>query len=139
MREGVHRQSKQDFAIKSVDRRNLDPSDAVALQDEITALRMAKDCPHVVHLYDVFEEPDTSYLVLERMRGGDLIERIISRANYTEADAKAVCKNILLGLQFCHRKKIANRDLKPENLLLMVRTSSFKRLPFCILHSILRA
>jgi serine/threonine protein kinase len=31
-----------------------------------------------------------------------------------------------LGLQFCHRKKIANRNLKPENLLLMVCTSSFK-------------
>jgi serine/threonine protein kinase len=102
-----------------VDRRDLHQSDAVALQDEITALRKVVACPNVVRLYDVFDEPDTSYLVFERMRGGDLIERVIKKANYTEADARAVCKNLLLGVQFCHEKSIANRNLKPENLLLI--------------------
>ena len=122
--EAVHKQSHGEFAVKCVDRRDLHPSDAVALQDEIIALRAVVDCPHIVHLHDVFEEPDTTYLVLERMRGGDLIERIISRAHYTEADAREVCKNLLLGVQFCHGKKIANRNLKPENIFLTVRNDN---------------
>ena len=123
MHEGVHKQSKKEFAIKCVDRLHLHPNDAIALQDEITALRKVDSCPYIVRLYDVFDEPDTSYLVLERMHGGDLIERIIKKAHYTEADAKAVCKNLLLGVQFCHRIKIANRNLKPENLLLTSQES----------------
>lgn len=145
MYAGVHKQSKKEFAIKCVDRLHLQPSDAIALQDEITALRKVEDCRHVVRLHDVFDEPDTSYLVFERMRGGDLIERIIKKEHYTEADAKAVCKNLLLGVQFCHRKKIANRNLKPENLLLTseesdvdVKISDFSYAKKVLFHNSLR-
>jgi serine/threonine protein kinase len=115
-----HIQSNNEYAVKCIPRKALHPSDAVALQDEITALKVLKGCPYIVNLYDVFEEPDTSYVVLERMRGGDLIDRIIEKAHYTENDAKEVCKNLLEGVKHCHACKIANRNLKPENLLLVV-------------------
>lgn len=115
-----HKQSETEYAVKCVPRKDLHPSDAVALQDEITALKVLKDCEFIVTLHDVFEEPDTSYVVLERMRGGDLIDRIIEKAHYTENDAKEVCKNLLEGVQHCHERRIANRNLKPENLLLVV-------------------
>lgn len=123
MHEAVQKQSGEEVAVKLVDRRDLDPADAVALQDEIIALKEVVACPYIVELYDVFEEPDTTFLVMERMRGGDLIERIVKKAHYTEADAKAVCKNLLLGVQYCHSKSIANRNLKPENLLLSSKGS----------------
>jgi hypothetical protein len=61
----------------------LHPSDAVALQDEIIASRIREGLP--IYSYtsmDVFEEPNTTYVVLERMRGGDLIDRIIEKAHY---------------------------------------------------------
>ena len=118
MHEAIQKQSTEEVAVKVVDRRQLHPADAVALQDEIVALRELVASPHIVELYEVFEEPDTTFIVMERMRGGELIERIIKRAHYTEADARAVCRNLLLGVQFCHSKSIANRNLKPENLLL---------------------
>jgi len=121
--EAVQKQSTEEVAVKVVDRRDLHPADAVALQDEIVALKELASCPYIVELYDVFEEPDTTFLVMEKMRGGDLIERIIKKAHYTEADAKAVCKNLLLGVQYCHSKSIANRNLKPENLLLSSKGS----------------
>jgi serine/threonine protein kinase len=121
--EAVQRHTTEEVAVKVVDRRQLNPADAVRLQDEIVALRELVACPHIVELYDVFDEPDTTFLVMERMRGGELIERIIKRAHYTEADARAVCRNLLLGVQFCHSKSIANRNLKPENLLLSTEGS----------------
>jgi calcium/calmodulin-dependent protein kinase I len=117
---GKHKQSEIEYAIKCIGRRDLHPSDAVALQDEITALKILKDCRFIVTLHDVFEEPNTTYVVLERMRGGDLIDRIIEKAHYTENDAKEVCKNLLEAVKYCHARKIANRNLKPENLLLVV-------------------
>lgn len=118
-----HKRSETEYAVKCVPRKDLHPSDAVALQDEITALKVLKDCEFIVTLHDVFEEPDTSYVVLERMRGGDLIDRIIEKAHYTENDAKEVCKNLLEGVQHCHERRIANRNLKPENLLLVSKES----------------
>ena len=118
-----HVQSEKEYAVKCVTRKELHPSDAVALQDEITALRILKDCPFIVTLHDVFEEPDDTYVILERMHGGDLIDRIIEKAHYTEADAKEVCKKLLQGVEYCHERRIANRNLKPENLLLVVSTT----------------
>jgi serine/threonine protein kinase len=121
--DAKHKQSGIEYAVKGVSRKDLHPSDAVALQDEITALKVLKDCQFIVTLYDVFEEPDTTYVVLERMFGGDLIDRIIEKAHYTENDAKGVCKNLLKGVKHCHERKIANRNLKPENLLLVSKDS----------------
>ena len=118
--QAKHKQSEIGYAVKVFGRKDLHSSDAVALQDEITALKILKDCQFIVTLHDVFEEPNTSYVVLERMRGGDLIDRIIENAHYTENDAKEVCKNLLQGVDHCHQRKIANRNLKPENLLLVV-------------------
>jgi serine/threonine protein kinase len=118
-KEAGHKQTNQKFAIKCIKRTDLvDTADAVAVQDEISTLQMLKDCPQIITLHDVFEEPDYTYLVLERLRGGELIDQIIERRHYTERDARIVAKNILLGLEFCHNRRIANRNLKAENLIL---------------------
>ena len=119
----THVQSNKSYAIKCVRREDLHHSDAVALQDEISALKALAECPYIVKFYDVFDEADNTFLVLERMEGGDLIDRIIEKAHYTESDAREVCKQLLLGVEFCHSKKIANRNLKPENLLLVSKES----------------
>lgn len=119
--DAVHKKSKREYAVKIVNRLDLHPADAVALQAEISALQRVKLCKHIIRLYDVFDEPDTTYLILERMHGGELLERIINRAHYEEADARALAKNLLRGVEYCHRRKIANRNLKPENILLVVR------------------
>ena len=117
--EAKHRQSREIYAVKRVARTDLGPSDAVALQDEITALQMVSGCPQIVTLHDVFEEPDYTFLVLGCMRGGDLIERITQKHSYSEAEARIVCKQMLLGVEHMHNKRIANRNLKPENILLV--------------------
>jgi len=116
--EVTNKETKEVFASKRVARKDLHPSDAVALHDEIAALQKVTDCEHIVTLYDVYDEPDFTYLVLECMKGGDLIDRIIEKRHFTEFDAKEVSRKLLLGIAHCHEKKIANRNLKPENLLL---------------------
>ena len=115
----MNRRTNEKFAAKRVARKDLHPSDAVALHDEIAALQQACDCEHIVKLFDVYDEPDFTYIVLECMTGGDLIDRIIEKRHYTEFDAKEVSRKLLLGVEYCHKKKIANRNLKPENLLLV--------------------
>lgn len=74
---------------------------------------------HIIRLYDFFVEPSTYYLVMERMRGGELFDRIVAKAYYNEKEARDTCKILLEAIEHCHRHKIAHRDLKPENLLLL--------------------
>jgi len=116
--EVKHRQSREIYAVKRVTRTDLGTNDAVALQDEITCLQLVVGCPQIVSLHDVFEEPDHSYIVIECMRGGSLIDIINSKGNYDEMDARDVAKQLLMGVEFLHSRRIANRNLKPENILL---------------------
>jgi len=116
--ESRKRTTNELFAVKRISRNDLHPSDAVALHDEIAALKSVKACDQIVKLYKVFDETDFTFLVLECMKGGDLIDRIIEKRHYTEFDAREVSRKLILGVAYCHQRKIANRNLKPENLLL---------------------
>lgn len=67
---------------------------------------------------DFYEEPTTFYLVLEKVRGGELFERIASAGRFCEFDAKAYIRSLLHAVAYCHSQKVAHRDIKPENLLM---------------------
>lgn len=119
VREGFHRSNDAtSYAVKCVNRKKLSEEDESALLDEVSIL---KECTHVhiIRLYDFFTEPSTYYLVMERMSGGELFDRIVAKAYYNEKEARDTCKIILEAVQFCHRNNVAHRDLKPENLLLL--------------------
>ena len=110
------------YAVKQITMSQLDDGGKATLKDEIAALRLLRGGPHIMLLYDVFEsDPDTTYLVLQEMRGGNLLSRIVEKEVYTEREARQVCKIIYQAIDYCHKKHIAHRDIKPENLLLVVR------------------
>jgi len=114
--EARHKQSSEVFAVKRIERAGLHPLDAVALQDEISVLRMIAEAPHIIYLHDVFEEPDYTYMVCERLKGGPLIDRIIERRFYNERDARILIAGVLRGVEHCHNRRIAIRNLKTETL-----------------------
>lgn len=119
VREGYHRRDRsRSFAIKCVIRAKLTDEDAAALLDEVAILKELTN-RHIIRLYDFFEEPANYYLVMERMSGGELFDRIVAKAYYNEKEARDVCKILLESIGYCHSHAVAHRDLKPENLLLV--------------------
>ena len=88
-------------------------------EDEIACLKVAREGPSIMQLYDVYEEADQGYLVLEFMRGGELFDRIMDMPDFTEKDARDCTRCMLEALSFLHERRIVHRDLKPENLLLV--------------------
>ena len=119
VREGQHRTSTEiTYAVKCVNRKKLSPEDEAALLDEVAILKEMKH-PHIIRLYDFFVSPHTYYLVMERMSGGELFDRIVAKAYYNEKEARDVCKIIFEAMKYCHDHNVAHRDLKPENLLLV--------------------
>lgn len=117
--ECVHYDTEDLYAVKRIPRVDLWEEDAEALRSEISCLKLATECSCIVQLYEVFDEEDFTYMVQERLMGGYLIDKIIEKECYDEAEGLIVAKRLLTGVAYCHERRIAIRDLKPENVLLV--------------------
>ncbi|KAN0097955.1 Pkinase domain containing protein [Tylopilus felleus] len=75
-------------------------------------------CPHVLNLYDFFEEDDCIFLVLPLCEM-DMERAIFGEKMYWRNDAliKKTFVDILDGVFACHIKGVFHRDLKPENIM----------------------
>jgi serine/threonine protein kinase len=116
----TRKSTREKYAVKHVKRSKLDEAAVSTLKDEINALKLLRGGPNIIRLYDVFLEPDNIYMILEEMKGGSLLHRIVEKEVYTEREARQVCKILFQAIDYCHKKKIAHRDIKPENMLLVV-------------------
>lgn len=56
---------------------------------------------------------------MEYLKGGELLQTICKRKNYTENDARRIMTQIISAVQYLHSRKVIHRDLKPENLILV--------------------
>ncbi|KAK9123308.1 hypothetical protein Sjap_012910 [Stephania japonica] len=109
---------------------------AIAIEDvrrEVKILRALNGHKNLVHFYDAYEDDENVYIVMELCKGGELLDRILSRGGkYSEEDAKAVMVQILSVVAFCHLQGVVHRDLKPENFLFTTNeeNSSLKVIDF---------
>lgn len=71
----------------------------------------------MLKIYEIFDEDDFIYLVLELLKGGELFDRIVEKENYSEREAAETVRPIVDAIRYCHNLGIIHRDLKPENLL----------------------
>lgn len=101
----THRRSNQVYAVKDVNTGVLETSNQSALQDEIAAMKLLRGGPHIIRLFDVFEEKDHTFMIMEEMRGGDLLTRISDKEVYTEREARKTCKILFEAMDYIHKKK----------------------------------
>jgi len=126
VRKCTHRQSKQDFAVKTIRKDKVGSPKFLKL--EIDILKELKH-PHIIELVDVFEDEKYVHLVTELCTGGELFHRIIEAAKnpnktspcFTEPAAARVLRDSLDAIAYCHARGIVHRDLKPENFLLTTK------------------
>lgn len=109
----------QDVAVKVIPKSKM--TTAIAIEDvrrEVKILRALTGHKNLVQFYDAYEDEDNVYVVMELCKGGELLDRILSRGGkYSEEDAKAVMVQILSVVAYCHLQGVVHRDLKPENFL----------------------
>ncbi|KAJ1405221.1 Serine/threonine-protein kinase, active site [Sesbania bispinosa] len=94
---------------------------AIAIEDvrrEVKILRALTGHKNLVQFYEAYEDDDNVYIVMELCKGGELLDKILSRGGkYSEEDARVVLIQILSVVAYCHLQGVVHRDLKPENFL----------------------
>jgi serine/threonine protein kinase len=73
--------------------------------------------PHVCAVYDVGSEGDVDFLVMERLEGETLNDRL-ARGAMPLDEALEAAVEIAGALDAAHRRGIVHRDLKPGNVML---------------------
>jgi serine/threonine protein kinase len=77
------------------------------------------DHPNVVQVFDVGEDDDRPFIVMEHVEGGTLEDRVNRRRRSLDRDeALRLLGQLCEGLAHAHAKKLVHRDIKPQNLLL---------------------
>ncbi len=74
--------------------------------------------PNVVRIYDICNDADTHYMVMEYVKGRDLYETVKANGTMGVADAANFVAQAAEGLAHAHEKGLVHRDIKPANLLL---------------------
>lgn len=89
------------------------------VDNEITALTLARSHSSIVTLYEVFQQKSETILVLEYATEKDLHVYLDGEGAFEEEKACEIIYQILKALSFLHSKNILHLDIKPENVLLM--------------------
>lgn len=112
----LHKERRTTYAVKEVFSENYETS-GQCMNHEIKSLKRLTDIPYIVRFLDVFKGPGTTHLIMEEMKGGDLLDRLYEKEVFSEEESRKISRRLLEALFFCHKKGIAHRDVKPENIV----------------------
>ncbi len=80
--------------------------------------------PNIVTLFDYGEHEGVLFMVMEFVRGKELMELIEDEAPLPAPRVRSIVLQMLDALQYAHDKGVVHRDLKPENIQLLESPTS---------------
>lgn len=74
--------------------------------------------PNIVSIYDVGQEDDIYYIVMEYVKGCTLKEYIKDKGKINYVETLNIVRQIALALEHAHKNGVIHRDIKPHNILM---------------------
>jgi p90 ribosomal S6 kinase len=106
-----HKATGQQFAVKIINKSQCD------CREEIEILMRYGHHPGIVSLKGVYDEAGKMYVVLQLLRGGDLLDYMMAKRHLSEQEAAAILKTLASTVAYLHENGVVHRDLKPANIL----------------------
>ncbi|XP_014676984.1 PREDICTED: ribosomal protein S6 kinase alpha-1-like, partial [Priapulus caudatus] len=111
----VHKATGVEYAVKvSVRDPKWDPSEEVQW---LLRIPVTTRHPNVVALLDVYDGDKDAYLVMELMRGGELLDKMLQHEFLSEREVGAIMYVVVQAIGYLHSNGVVHRDLKPSNIL----------------------
>jgi serine/threonine protein kinase len=112
----VHKVTQVKYAVKIIEKASIEAEDKALLRTEIAVLKLVNH-PNIIKLQGVYESRGRLYIVMEKLVGGELFERIVGRPRFSEEEAAKLIRPLLESVAYLHDLGIVHRDIKPENIL----------------------
>lgn len=74
--------------------------------------------PDVIDVYQLFEENNTAYYVMEYLEGTDLKHYLLNRGRLDWSSLSGYARMIFKTLSTLHRQNLIHRDISPDNIFL---------------------
>jgi calcium-dependent protein kinase len=104
------------YAIKSISKKNLSPSDLEDLIKEVDIIS-GLDHPVIIDFYETYQDEFFFHIVMELCKGKEVFQKIASEGKIEEKKVAIVINKVLNAIAYCHSRGITHRDIKPENIL----------------------
>lgn len=124
---GVHCTDMRRAAVKVLPKDATDEKAIRRVSGEISTMEQScRGCPFIVSLEEVIVGSNHIYLIMEYADGGELFKAMFKPAGEPDSDvgcteremrSRTYFQQLVIGVQWCHQRYVAHRDLKPQNLL----------------------
>ncbi|XP_037922435.1 ribosomal protein S6 kinase 2 beta isoform X3 [Hermetia illucens] len=106
-----NKSTKRQYAVKIINRSEH------CCREEVEILLRYGNHQNIVTLYSVYADNNSVYLVMDLLKGGELLDRILAIQRMCESEASAVLRTVMSAVAYLHDHGVVHRDLKPSNLL----------------------
>lgn len=110
-RKAIKKSDGKLYACKIIDKYKKDCA------EEVEILLRFSNHPNIVTLHQVIEDVEHTYLIMEYLKGGELLDMILGQKYFTEREASAVLEVIAVTVKHLHDNGVVHRDLKPSNIM----------------------
>ena len=86
--------------------------------------------PNLVDIYDIFEENDTAYYVMEYVEGETLADIVKRRGALPKEEAVGYIRKVAEALKYIHTHHVTHLDVKPANILIRKSDGCVKLIDF---------
>lgn len=111
---------KERFAIKEIKVSELKRQEFEDFRYELNILSQLSH-PSIMKLHSVYDSggPNSKFfLILEYLKGGELVNAILQNRHYSEVDVIHFANQIISGIQYLHSRGVVHGNLIPENIVL---------------------
>ena len=74
VKRAIKRATGEIFAVKIINKEKMNEEELIGLQNEVEILTQL-DHPNIVKLFEIFEDDDFFYMVMEMLTGGEVIHQ----------------------------------------------------------------